>query len=114
MSERKKLTRRDFLKLLKAGAIDLALLAVGGIGYSVLVGPAHFTIETVHLKLPRLPRAFSGFRMIQISDIHIGSWMNRDRFQQVADLVLAQKPDVLLITGDFLFGHHFTEASPVI
>jgi len=109
--KRKKLTRRDFLKLLKAGAIDLAVLALGGVGYSVLVGPAQFTVETVHLKLPRLPRAFAGLRIAQISDIHMGSWMNLDRFQQVADLVLAQKPDLLLITGDFLFGHNFNEAS---
>jgi len=107
----KKLTRRDFLKLLKAGAIDLALLALGGVGYSILVEPQSFRIETVHLKLPRLPHAFSGLRMAQISDIHMGSWMNLDRFHQVADLILAQKPDLLLITGDFLFGHNFTETS---
>ena len=111
MLERKKLTRRDFLKLLKAGAIELAVLALGGAGYSVLVGPAQFTVETVHLKLPRLPRAFAGLRIAQISDIHMGSWMNLDRFQQVADLVLAQKPDLLLLTGDFLFGHSFNETS---
>ncbi len=37
--------------------------------------------------------------------------MNRDRLQQVADLVIAQKPDVLLMTGDFLFGHRFTKAA---
>jgi len=111
MLERKKLTRRDFLKLLKGGAIDLALLALGGLGYSILAGPAQFTIETVHLKLPRLPRAFAGLRIAQMSDIHMGSWMNLDRFQQVADLVLAQKPELLLITGDFLFGHNFNEVS---
>jgi len=109
--KRKKLTRRDFLKLLKVGVIDLAVLALGGVGYSVLVGPRQFTVETVHLKLPRLPRVFAGVRIAQISDIHMGSWMNLDRFQQVADLVLAQKPDLLLITGDFLFGHNFTEVS---
>ncbi len=109
--KQKRLTRRDFLKLLKVGAIDLALLALGGLGYSILFGPAQFTIETVHLKLPRLPRAFAGLRIAQMSDIHMGSWMNLDRFQQVADLVLAQKPDLLLITGDFLFGHNFNEAS---
>ncbi len=68
-------------------------------------------VETVRLELARLPRAFSGFRLAQISDIHMGGWMNLDRFQQVADLVAAQKPDVLLITGDFLFGHRFTRAS---
>jgi uncharacterized protein len=108
--KQKKLTRRDFLKLLKAAALNLAALALGSTGYSVLVNE-QFSIETVHLKLPRLPRAFSGLRVVQISDIHMGSWMNLDRFQQAADLVLTQKPDVLLITGDFLFGHNFNEAS---
>lgn len=68
-------------------------------------------VETVRLELARLSRAFSGFRAVQISDIHMGGWMNRDRFQQVADRVAAQNPDVLLITGDFLFGHRFTERS---
>src|SRR6185503_11878062 len=109
--KQKELTRRDFLKLLKAAAIDLAVLALGVTGYSVWVKPEQFSIETIHLKLPRLPHAFAGLRIAQISDIHMGSWMNLDRFQQVADLILAQEPDLLLITGDFLFGHNFTEAS---
>ena len=73
--------------------------------------PHWLEVEHVRLELARLPRAFSGFRLAQISDIHMGGWMNLDRFQQVADLVAAQKPDVLLITGDFLFGHRFTRAS---
>ncbi len=68
-------------------------------------------VENVQLELARLPRAFSGFRVAQISDIHMGGWMNRDRLQQVADLVIAQKPDVLLMTGDFLFGHRFTKSA---
>jgi len=38
--------------------------------------------------------------------------MNLERFQRVADLVTSQKPDLLLITGDFLLGHHFTTATP--
>jgi predicted MPP superfamily phosphohydrolase len=41
----------------------------------------------------------------------MGGWMNFERFQRVVDLIGAQKPDVLLITGDFLLGHHFTEAA---
>ncbi len=68
-------------------------------------------VENVQLSLARLPRAFSGFRVAQISDIHMGGWMNSDRLQQVADLVAAQNPEALLITGDFLFGHRFTRAA---
>jgi predicted MPP superfamily phosphohydrolase len=65
----------------------------------------------VHLKLPRLPRAFSGFRIAHISDIHMGGWMNLSRLQRVADMITAQRPDVLLITGDFVFGRSFPDAA---
>jgi uncharacterized protein len=70
-----------------------------------------FAVETIQLKLRRLPGAFSGLRVAQISDIHMGGWMNRDRLQLVADWIMAQSPDVLLITGDFLIGRGFTEIS---
>jgi len=105
------LSRRDFLKLLKVGAIDLALLAAGGGIYSFLVEPGLVKVESVSLKLRRLTPAFSGIRIAQISDIHMGGWMNAEHLQTVVDLVLAQKPDLLLLTGDFLIGHGFDEDS---
>jgi predicted MPP superfamily phosphohydrolase len=71
--------------------------------------PNSLEVETVHLKLPRLPRAFSGFRIAHISDIHMGGWMNRARLQRVVDVITVQKPDVVLITGDFLFGRRFPD-----
>ncbi len=78
-------------------------------GFSI--SPSGFKVETVHLELARLPRAFSGFRMAQISDIHMGGWMNVARLQRVADLIVAQEPDVLLMTGDFLLGHGFPDVA---
>lgn len=106
MTERKKVTRRDFLRLLKIAALDFTLLALAGGGYGFLIEPEQFKVETVSLKLPRLSRGFSGLRVAQISDIHMGGWMNSERLQKVVDLVIAQKPDLLLITGDFLIGDH--------
>lgn len=106
-SGRRKVTRRDFLKFLKAGMVDLSLLAAGGAGWGFLLEPNWIQIENVDLKLPRLPPAFSGIRIAQISDIHMGGWMNAKRFQRVIDLVIEQKPDLLLLTGDFLIGHIF-------
>jgi predicted MPP superfamily phosphohydrolase len=104
MKKRTQLTRRDFLKLLGVAALDLFLLGIGSVGYGFLMEPNLFKVETVRLNLPRLSRKFSGLRLVQISDIHMGGWMNAARFQQVADMVLAQKPDLILITGDFLIG----------
>lgn len=108
MNDRKELTRRDFLKLLWHGFLSSTLLAAGGAGYSVLLEPGLFSVETIRLKLKKLPKSFSGLRIAQISDIHMGGWMNLERFQQVAGLILAEKPDVVLITGDFLLGHRLT------
>ena len=75
------ITRRDFLRLAGVAALDLFLLAIGGVGYGFFMEPHGFKLETVRLKLPRLARSFSGLRLAQISDIHMGGWMNRERFQ---------------------------------
>ena len=107
----KNLTRRDFLKLLKAGAIELALLLVGGAGYGLLAGPVRIKVEPVTIKLRRLAQAFHGLRIAQLSDIHMGGWMNAERFREIADIVIAQHPDLLFLTGDFLIGHNFNKSS---
>lgn len=103
----KRLSRRDFLKLMKAAAIELALLAVGGGVYSFLIEPKLVRVESVTLRLRRLPPEFSGIRIVQVSDIHMGGWMNAERLQNIVDLVVEQKPDLVLFTGDFLIGRTY-------
>jgi uncharacterized protein len=103
--------RRDVFEIFRAGCLNLALQAIRAMAYSEFGEPNGFAVETVHLKLKRLPRAFSGFRVAQISDLHMGGWMNLKRLQHVADLITVQKPDALAITGDFLKGRNFTETS---
>jgi predicted MPP superfamily phosphohydrolase len=106
----KKITRRGFLNFLGYGFINLGLLSMGDIAYDMFVERGSFSVETIQLTLKRLPKVFSGLRIAQISDIHMGGWMNPDRFQQVANIIKAESPDLLLITGDFLLGHHFSDA----
>ena len=74
-----RLSRRDFLKLIGAAALDLFLLAIGGVGYGFLMEPNAFKVDVVRLKLTRLARSFSGLRLAQISDLHMGDWMNASR-----------------------------------
>ena len=103
----RKLSRREFIKILWVGASNLALMAIAGSLYTVLLEPGWFRIETVRIPLRRLPKPFSGIRIAQISDIHMGGWMGKERLQRVVDLLLEQKPELILITGDFLTGHGF-------
>jgi len=89
----------------------MGVLFAGAAGWSFLVEPNRVKIENVTLKLPRLTPGFAGIRIAQISDIHMGGWMDAERFQRVIDLVTEQNPDLLLLTGDFLIGHVFDKNS---
>lgn len=111
---KKRITRRDFLKFTGLTFLNLVMAGVGGFGYSTMLEPAWLDVEEVELTLPRLSRAFSGFRIAQISDIHLGGWMNQKRLQQVIRKVLAQTPDLVVITGDFVIGHDWSEESQAV
>ena len=101
----------NFLNELWIECVELFYQAINHIGHRTIGEPKEFEIKTVQIALRKLPQTFSGFRIVQISDIHMGGWMNLERLQEVVDLVLMQKPDVVVITGDFLKGRGFTEVT---
>ncbi len=59
-------------------------------------------VRSHEVTLPRLDRAFDGFRLVQISDIHFGTFINRSRLDQAVQLVNGLAPDAVGITGDFV------------
>jgi predicted MPP superfamily phosphohydrolase len=105
------LTRRDFLRILKTIVLSFVSLGSGSLVYSVFGEPTWLDVEQVEIVLPRLPKSFSGLRVMHISDIHIGGWMNRERLSDVIRLAKRQKPDLVLLTGDYVIGHSWNENS---
>lgn len=97
------LSRRDFLKLVKIISLQIMVLAFGADLVLNEFDADALDVRKIKLTLPRLPAAFSGFRLVQISDIHIGGWTTAGKLSQVIDKVLAQQPDLVAITGDFAF-----------
>ncbi len=63
---------------------------------------ADFKIETLEVGVKDLDPAFEGYRIVQISDLHLGQWLTPKRLQGVVGLVNQQDPDLLVITGDFI------------
>jgi predicted MPP superfamily phosphohydrolase len=61
-----------------------------------------FKIHRITLKFPNLPKAFHGFRFVQLSDIHTGSFLKQDELDEAVRLVLAEKTDVIFFTGDIV------------
>ena len=99
---KKQFSRRDFLKVSAILGLDTFLLGLTGASYAWNVEPTWMDINRVTLKLPRLPRAFSGMRLAQISDVHLGPWMSPERFREIISLMTAQAPDLVALTGDYV------------
>ena len=55
----------------------------------------------LELTLPRLAAAFDGYRVVQIGDLHLDDWSRPARLDRIAEMVNAERPDLVAITGDF-------------
>ncbi len=102
---KRRFSRRDFLKVTAVLGLDAFILGIVGVSYMSNVEPSWMEVKHVRLRLPRLPKDFSGLRIAQLSDIHIGPWMMLNRVQEILDVVTAQSPDVLALTGDFVLAY---------
>jgi len=105
---RRHLSRRSFMKGLIVAALaglDVMLLAHNGRLYAKKIEPFWLEVTQVRLKLPRLPKSFSGFRMAQISDMHVGGWMTAQRAADYFKIVMDLSPDAVAMTGDFVMGY---------
>lgn len=62
------------------------------------------SFDVIHYKatIPGLDKAFSGYRLIHITDLHLGHWLSVERLRGVIELVNKEKPDAVAITGDFV------------
>ena len=61
-----------------------------------------FTITPLPVTVPGLDPAFEGYRIVQVSDIHLGHWVSPERLNGIIDLINEQEPDLAVNTGDFV------------
>lgn len=100
LSNLQTISRAKFITQL---GLVIAAIPFTSILYGMLKGRFNFRI--VHEKLPfsNLPDSFNGFKVVQISDIHIGSFLGHEnQVKKAIELVNEQKPDILLFTGDLV------------
>ncbi len=76
--------------------------------YGMLIGRFQFKIEKVSMNFRKLPVSFNGLRIVQISDIHLGSWYRKEKkMEKVVRLINNLNPDLILFTGDLV--NNFSE-----
>lgn len=103
-----RVSRLDFL--VKLGFVIAAVPFVSMI-YGMIGGAYDYRIRNVKLKFPGLPSGFDGFRIVQISDLHTGSFMSTDPLKKAMSLIMEQKADAIFVTGDLVNDKH-VEALP--
>ncbi|HKA15038.1 MAG TPA: metallophosphoesterase [Myxococcota bacterium] len=92
----------------EGAAVWRAALALGTTGAALAVGLrgglAPPALRREEFTIDRWPRALDGFRIVQISDIHIGPLLGRSFAAQLAQRVNALAPDLIAVTGDLVDG----------
>jgi uncharacterized protein len=106
VSRAKTLSRSDFI--IKAGLI-IASIPFFSMIYGMIFNTYNYKIRKLKLIFPGLPDSFDGFRIVQVSDIHTGSFINTEPLARAVTLINEQKPDAVFFTGD-LVNYNHTEA----
>lgn len=80
---------------LGGAAFLLATIAVAG-----YLGSRRLVLRHFEVGLPRLPAAFDGLRLVQVSDTHVGPHTPRRQLERIAGAIREARPDLLAFTGD--------------
>lgn len=91
--------RRQFISKL---ALGIAAIPFASFLYGIIKGRYNYKVLKYELSFKDLPEAFDGLTVTQISDIHSGSFTNKEKIQYGVDLINEQKSDVILFTGDIV------------
>ncbi|MEX0273669.1 MAG: metallophosphoesterase [Flavobacteriaceae bacterium] len=91
--------RRKFISTV---ALGLAAIPFGALLYGMYRGKYNYKVLSYALEFDDLPDAFDGYTITQISDVHSGSFDDRDKVAYGIDLINRQKSEVIVFTGDMV------------
>jgi uncharacterized protein len=94
--------RRLALSRILAGAAGLVGLGLSGLG--MVSALSRIGVVRVRVALDKLPKALDGYTIVQLSDIHVGPTIGREFIEKLVASSNAEKPDMVVITGDLVDG----------
>jgi predicted MPP superfamily phosphohydrolase len=90
--------------LSRALAVGVGSVVAGLSAVGVRSALSGLRIKDVPVRIPNLPPALAGLRLVQISDVHIGPLLQKEWVEGVVERVRALRPDLVAITGDLVDG----------
>jgi predicted MPP superfamily phosphohydrolase len=94
------LDRRQVLERAVGAAAFVASGAT--LGWGTLRGRYEWSIEEVAIRLPKLPKALDGFTIVQLSDLHVGTFIGERELDMGLGLLDEIRADLIAITGDIV------------
>ncbi len=94
--------RRRFLSRGVAAATVLGASSAGAVGMNVALDAPE--LRTVEVPIKDLPEGLKGFKIVQLTDVHIGSILQKEFLEAIVARVNALNPDAVVITGDLVDG----------
>lgn len=94
--------RRQALARIFGSAAALAGIGASGVGLASALSPV--AVSRVRVAIDRLTKAQAGYRIVQVTDIHVGPTIGREFIEAIVARVNALKPDLVAITGDLVDG----------
>ncbi|MFN8277864.1 MAG: metallophosphoesterase [Chitinophagales bacterium] len=93
------ITRSAFLGRV---AMGVAAVPFFSLLYGVVVNAYNYQVKRITLRFPNLPQAFDGFRFVQLSDIHSGSFTRTKPLEDAVRTINELNADAILFTGDLV------------
>ena len=72
------------------------------VSYCTLIEPQIINIKEYKIESKIIPDSFHGTKIVQISDIHYGTTINKKQLEKIVNKVNELKPDIIVFTGDLL------------
>lgn len=89
-------------KFVSQFALAIAAIPFASIIYGVIKGRYNYKVMKSTVYYDDLPDEFDGFKILQLSDLHVGSFNNSEKIQYGIDLINEQDFDLLVFTGDIV------------
>jgi predicted MPP superfamily phosphohydrolase len=88
--------------LVDGAAAGAGLVMFSAPVYAAAIEPNLITVRTYRVPIKGLPSALDGFRIVQLSDTHLGPRVHASHIEHAVRIAIEQKPDLIALTGDYV------------
>ena len=101
------------LEFLKKSALAVSGILAGSLLLGMKFGRYNFKKHYLNIKISRWNSELNNYKIIHISDLHLGSFQSTDKLEEVVELINIENADLIVFTGD-LVNNYFYEALPYV